>query len=224
MLLRCLLRMGISRTTTIDLLLSYKFPLRLPYKLPYYSCLTMVRPTITIRVIDSDRRKWTAAANALGMSISEWIRRRCNSAQPESAGANGSAAHQDLSRVPEGSDSGRRTGANARRGGRSSATDAGRNRCVKRNSEASISVRHSATRDTGELETNGFVTRENFAEKMAEHKPDEYDSWARSLPREVLPSHSATSNRHTCMCTFCLEWRKANSIPYGGPVKKEKKR
>ena len=68
------------------------------------------------------------------------------------------------------------------------------------------------------------LTAANFAEHAADIPRDEIDSWARSLPREVLPSHSATSNRHTCLCTFCLEWRKANYIPYGGPVKKEKKR
>lgn len=34
--------------------------------------------------------------------------------------------------------------------------------------------------------------------------------------------HTASSDRRTCMCDSCVQWRKDNDIPYGGAKPKEK--
>jgi len=185
--------------------------------------------TVTIRVIDSDLKEWTAAANVRGMSISEWIRRQCNehnghryvTVQPESEKGNGSASHQDLSRIPEDSVSGRRTGASERRSARR-----GKNRVRAIADIANASIRKtgrtSKRTDANVERPDGIesdsiisiiVTRENFAEVMATIPTDEVDRWARSLSPEVLPSHG--SDWRTCMCGTCLQKRKNLGVAYG---------
>jgi len=220
----------------------------------------MPTTSVTVRVIESDLRRWTAAANLEGQSISEWIRRQCNGMvavdrfltkplaeytdfrgtealrEPESAGANGSADRENVQRVPEAPVSGRRVSSSARRGrprgkGKLRAIEDVAHGTFRKSPstrsnrvDESPNIRSVPTVISGNAEVFGTVTRENFAEVMATLPKDEIDSWARSLPREILPSHSATSHRHTCLCTFCLEWRKANYIPYGGPGEKKKSR
>lgn len=195
-------------------------------------------PTVTIRVIESDLKDWTAAANLRGMSISEWIRRRCNieriAAQPESAGENGSASNQDVSGIAEATVSGRSTVASGRSkhgGSVRSAKAPGEKGNVRRVGRDGKQLASDGQRGPEPLVASPnasasvpIVTRENFAEVMASIKKDELDVWARSLDSDILPKHSATSNRHTCLCSFCLTWRKANYIPYGGPGEKKKSR
>ncbi len=65
-------------------------------------------------------------------------------------------------------------------------------------------------------------THQTFSETLATIPLDEVDVWARGLPAELLPKHTAESQRHTCLCRNCLEWRRTNAIPYGGPKKKER--
>lgn len=55
------------------------FVLRLPYSCP-------MKPSLTIRVEVCDLAEWEKKAKLRGLSISEWIRRRCNEdgpSQPE---------------------------------------------------------------------------------------------------------------------------------------------
>jgi hypothetical protein len=158
---------------------------------------------------NSDLDRLGTIARSSGQSLIEWARAKLLS-NPESAGENGDAIHQNVLRAPEANSSGRRTVA----GGRG----------TKRITARANPPQNPARVVASDVEpAAGSVTRENFAEVAASIPKDEIDVWARTfVRREVLPGHSATSHRHTCLCTFCLEWRKANYIPYGGPVKKEK--
>ena len=196
--------------------------------------------SVTIRVYDEDMENWQRAANLRGMSMSEWIRRQCGGtnfvaplSQPERAGRNnGSASTENLSGVPDREVSGRRTVGGGRGNGGSvrSAKAPGGNRTprsTRRGNQTGVSLRSTGENRVdsipGELSSDANVTRDNFAEVAASIPRDELDVWARGLSPDLLPKHSATSNRHTCLCSFCLTWRKANYIPYGGPVKSEKK-
>jgi hypothetical protein len=186
-----------------------------------------------IAVTFSDKELAQVKRDAGLVPLSAWIRNcTVGKSQPESEKGNGSASHQDLSVVPESSVSGRRTGASERRSARR-----GKNRVRAIADIANASIRktgRTSKRTDASLERPDgiesdsiisiIVTRENFAEVMATIPPDEVDRWARSLPPEVLPSHTASSHRHTCMCQTCSHWRKVNDIPYGGPGEKKKSR
>jgi hypothetical protein len=143
--------------------------------------------------------RWKADAERLHVGVSEWIRHQCNTSLEGERSVRPVPVIQSV-------------GINL-----SQPESAGENGSAIHSKREDVDV---ATVAVGV--NPAAVTRENFAELAAGIAKDELDMWARSLQREVLPSHSATSHRHTCLCTFCLEWRKANYIPYGGPVKKEK--
>jgi len=154
-------------------------------------------PTVTIRVIDSDLKEWTTAANLRGMSISEWIRRAClarvgmdaaKHSTLESEQGNGSSNDKNLSRS-NGTTVPRRRVAAGGRGRSRSASDG-----------------HRAT-DIPPVDT-GIV-----GESLASDTP----SQSNTIP--VI--HTAASNRLTCLCNTCTSYRKTNDIPLGGVPKKE---
>ena len=182
------------------------------------TCSTFPPMQKRITVLLSEEELAQVRKSAGLVPLSAWIRNRIvGKSQP--GGLNGSATHQDLSGVPETNSSGRRTTVPDRRNVRR------RNNRVRQIEDiTNRTIRATKPVERIQAHPELTLTAANFAEHAAEIPRDEIDSWARGLPREVLPGHSATSNRHTCLCSFCLEWRKANYIPYGGPVKKEKKR
>lgn len=162
-------------------------------------------------------KHWRVAANKAGLNTSEWMRAWLNRVANEGYDGNGSASHQDVSGVPDRKVSGRRTGASKRKSARDSVSTGSRG-LPRHRPVGKVSPRRDNVQD--DVQPLQTVTRENFAETMALVKPDEVDYWARQLDSLVLPPHTASSHRHTCMCMSCLMWRKTNSIPYGGPVKK----
>lgn len=137
--------------------------------------------------------------------------------QPESEGRNGSTSNQNV----------RRSKTTPLRGRRTLAARRGANGGTARSAEApsgngtgrDVPTRSERVDDSDVSQVNAV----NFAEIAASIPKDDLDRWARSLPREVLPGHTSSSHRYNCLCAACLEWRKTNGIPYGGPVKKEKK-
>lgn len=156
--------------------------------------------TVTIRVFDSDFEIWTRAANLCGISVSEWIRRQCNEpngrrrveiSQPEEKG-NGSSDHKDVLR-PEGTPVPRRRVSVGRRGPTGRGNPAGSNRGTKPLDSASISIFTPEPLGSGDPE-----------------------------PRvDAFVIHTASSNRLTCLCPTCSEYRKSNAIPLGGLPKKQ---
>ena len=66
---------------------------------------------MTIRVAAADVEYWRQQANLQGMNMSEWIRKRCGSSQPEGTVENGSANPENVSRPTDVRPSGRRSAA-----------------------------------------------------------------------------------------------------------------
>jgi hypothetical protein len=180
-----------------------------------------------IAVTFSDEELAQVKRDAGLVPLSAWIR-NCTVGK---GGGNGSASHQNVSRIPESSVSGRRAGASERRStrrgrgrlreiedttnatfrklSRTASHSSGSNRGTQRTDVASVSGEFSAS-----------VTKENFAEFAANIPNDEVDSWARSLSREVLPSHSG--DWRICLCGNCLDKRKTLGVAYGEKPKNKR--
>lgn len=145
--------------------------------------------------------------------LSTWIRHRALSS-PESEKVNGSASHQDVSGVRDRKVSRRRTAAAGPRSPRSDSRRISGRDDTPRVASTIRPVPNSSS--VGAVPIVQSLTRENFAEKMAEIAIDEVDRWARSLPPEVLPSHDGSAAAHNkCLCINCLTRRKTIGISYG---------
>ena len=126
---------------------------------------------------------WKASADAVGLTLSEWIRRACNAglSRSESEKQNGNETNQDLSRAKNGS--------------------APRRRRATAGREPTRGSRPEHREPDSAPTTNELVGA--VAIPQSEVLP--------AAVAPVV--HTATSNRLTCLCNTCTSYRKTNGLP-----------
>lgn len=155
--------------------------------------------TVTIRVFETDIKGWRREANLRGITVSEWIRRQCNQAIFFSG--NPSEVADEIARGEQGD--GSTNHKDVSRLGRAPVSR-------RRTSAAGRRSRTVANGNQSPATTSGH----SFSGKP---EPD-----GLSGPEPVGAIHTATSNRLTCLCPTCSNWRKLNAIPLGGLPKRPK--
>ncbi len=161
--------------------------------------------TIKIRVAEEELAAWRGEAARCRVGLSEWARTALN----VESGFGGRAGSKKL--MPKIEVAG---GVHKRRGEAKAvvAEVLGRGVVVE-------PVLREANRDVPSARVRS-VGRKKPAREVAAVVPE---APGESEVSEVFAVHTAASHRLTCGCKTCTAWRKANDIPLGGLLKKEKR-
>lgn len=151
---------------------------------------------------------WKAAAVRDGLNVSEWIRLQCNRGVPlRSASVTGKELDEFVSQ-PEGEQS-------------NGSTD---NQDVLRTTGDSIPGRRTAAKrraHSGSVRSAKAPSGNGTLAGAGQDSEGNLSSGPATASSSAVVVHTATSNRLTCLCPTCSEYRRANALPVGGLPKKK---
>jgi hypothetical protein len=179
----------------------------------------MSSTSLKIRLPSEDLELWKHGAQLAGITLSEWIRRKCNGESIVTAP--GARFGSELPDVPRGDRRER-----ARTPGRFKQAVDVAHQVGRKHAETHL----SSPRPTGEVRQRqstadqgepGSAPREPGTPEVAggiERGP--YDALAQ---KGSVFAHTAASHRLTCLCPSCVDYRHKNQLPVGGLPKKAKR-